>query len=524
MYRQINVCLLRRGRACRRNREGRTEDEMSYRKGENLKALNAQLAAYRGAGTLSATKWMVVAALLVLGCVGTAVYILHLKHRDSGAGGLTAGGPVRVASKSELSDSATRMTEAESVPAPAGVDMNEQIDTFKQLKLELAVKLRARFPDSSESLILLGNVYRDNGNSSEAIRYWQEALRIGSPRPDVYEGMGMIAMEKGEYGKAVDFWRESLNLNHQAVGLRTSIAQALMPLGRYDEALEALKEQIELYPASQTAHFLAGQIFLQKKDYQHAREEYLKVLELDPEHTNSHYGLLTVCIRLGEKDKAQDYREKFNRFKARDMQKLLDENKLANDLAAVRQNYAETAFNAAQIYEQNEQAGEATVLLGKAGQASRDNPELLVRIAQWHYARGRVSESLALHEQILQSYPQHGLNLFLLGVLYARQQRFEDSKASFMRSIEYSPQFPDSYRELARLCLHTRTDIAQAKTLAEKAVSLSPVAANYSVLSRAYDSNGDRKGAISALLKAIELDPTNQEYRRIYDAIASKTQ
>lgn len=497
---------------------------MSYRKDKEWKRPNSHCSAHRGVATLSTTKWMVVAALLVLGCIGTAAYILHPKHRDIGADDSTAGGPVSVASKSELSDSATRMMESESVAAPVATDVNEQIESFKQLKLELAVNLRDRFPDSNEALILLGNIYRDNGNSSGAIRYWQQALRIGSPRADVYEGMGMIAMEKGEYGKAVDFWRESLRLNPQAVELRTSIAQALMPLGRYDEALDVLKEQIELYPTSQTAHFLAGQVFLQEKDYEHAREEYLRVLELEPEYTNSYYGLLTVCTRLGEKDKAQDYKEKFNRFKARDMQKLIDDNKLVNDLAAVRQNYAETVFNAAQIYEQNEQAGEATVLLDKAAQTSHDNPELLVRIAQWHYARGRVSESLALHEQISRSYPQHGLNSFLLGVLYARQQRFDDSKASFMRSIEYSPQFPDSYRELARLCLHTRTDIAQAKILAEKAVSLSPVAANYFVLSRAYDSNGDRQGAISALSKAIELDPTNQEYRRIYDAIANKTQ
>jgi tetratricopeptide (TPR) repeat protein len=467
---------------------------------------------------------MVMAALLVLGCVGTAAYIFHLKHRDSAADDSIAEGPVSVAPKSESSDFTTRMTESQSVPAPAVVDVNEQIYSFKQLILELATKLNDRFPDRSESLILLGNVYRDNGDSSEAIRYWQEALRLDSRRPDVYEGMGMIAMKKGEYSKAVDFWQESLKLNPQAVNLRTSIAQALMPLGRYDEALEALKEEIELYPASGTAHFLAGQVFLQKKDYEHAREEYLKVLELNLEYTNSYYGLLTVSIRLGEKDKAQEYREKFNRFKARDMQKLIDDNKRANDLAAARRNYAETAFNAAQIYEQYEQAGEATVLLDKATQASQDNLELLVRIAQWHYGRGRVSQSLALHEQISQSYPQHGFNLCLLGVVYAQLRRFDDSKASFMKSIEYSPQFPDSYRELARLCLRTRTDISQARTLAEKAVSLSPVAANYFVLSRACDSTGDREGAISALLKAIELDPINQEYRRVYDAIANKTQ
>jgi tetratricopeptide (TPR) repeat protein len=116
------------------------------------------------------------------------------------------------------------------------------------------------------------------------------------------------------------------------------------------------------------------------------------------------------------------------------------------------------------------------------------------------------------------------LNYLLVGLLYARLNRFDDSKASFMKSIEYSPESPNGYRELARLCLHTRTDIAQAKILAEKAVSLSPVAPNYFVLSRAYDSNGDRQGAISALEKAIEIDPNNQEYRRIYDVIANRKQ
>ena len=332
----------------------------------------------------------------------------------------------------------------------------------------------------------------------------------------------MIAMEKGQYQEAVDSWRKALDLNLRAPGLRSSIAQALMRLGKFDEAMAELQQQIRLYPTSQTAHFLAGQVFLQKKDYERACEKYLKVLELAPDHTNSYYGLVTVSARLGEKDRVQEYTEQFNRCKARDTQKLIDDNKLVNDLVRARHSYAETAFDAARLYEQLGQVRETAVLLDKAVQASNDNPDLSVRIAQWHYRRGRLAESLALHEAIAKAHPESGLNSFLLGALYAQTKRFDDARESFMSSIEYSPESADAYRELARLNLHTRKDIAHAKILAEKAVSLAPVAVNYFILSRACDTNGDRQGALSALEKAVELDPNNQEYRRIYGIIAGR--
>jgi len=470
---------------------------------------------------LSTTKWMIGVVLGILVSVAIVAFVLHRKEKDNSAADPIEGVPAGIGQKAESSN-LTSEEESESVPEPAVVDVNEQIDSFKQRQLDLAQRLHDQFLDRSEPLMLLGNVHRDRGNSSEAVRYWQQALRMGPPRPDVYEGMAMIAMEKGQYSKAVDFWRKTLTLNPQAVGLRSSIAQALMRLGKYDEAMEELQQQIRMYPKSKTAHFLAGQIFLQKRDYERAREKYLKVLELDPGHTNSYYGLLTVCARLREKDRAQEYREQFNRFKALDMRKLTDDNKLANDLVGARHGYAETALIAAQLHEQYGQVAEAVLLLSKAAQASNDNPDILIQVAQWHHRQGRIAESLGLHEQIAKSYPQNGLNFFLLGLLYAQSSRFADAKESFMSSMEHSPESSDAYRELARLQLHTRTDIQQARILAEKAVSLSPVAVNYSVLSRACDTNGDRQGAVSALEKAIELDPNNQEYRRIFDVISDR--
>ncbi|MHC4742047.1 MAG: tetratricopeptide repeat protein [Planctomycetota bacterium] len=475
----------------------------------------------RAIGGTATAKLVIGAALIAFLCAAIAAYIISGKQKDASITDSATQAHINIADQNEPNDT-TAKPRSTPAPKPAVVDVNEQIDKIKQRKLQLAEELRDKFPDKSEPLILLGNVYRDLGDTSEAVRYWKRALEIGSARPDLYEGLGMVAMEKGQYEEAVDFWRKSLEYNPRDPGLRTSIAQALMRLGRSDEAMTELKRQIDRYPDSAAAHFLIGQILLQKKEYERAREKYLKVIELNPDHTNAHYGLLTVSARLGEKQKVKKYREKFNQLKTRDTQKLIDDNKLASDLEGTQKSYAETVFNAAQISEKYGQISEAKALLEEATKAAADDLEMLVRIAQWHHQRGRIQESLSIHERIAAKYPENGFNFFQLGMLYARVQRFDDAKKSLMSSIEFSPEFPDAYRELARLSLLMRKDIPQARVLAQKAVSLAPTAANFFVLSRACDANGDRQGALDALKEAMALEPANKEYKRIYDLLVKR--
>ena len=58
--------------------------------------------------------------------------------------------------------------------------------------------------------------------------------------------------------------------------------------------------------------------------------------------------------------------------------------------------------------------------------------------------------------------------------------------------------------------------------LAEKAVALEEIAANYFILSWAYDRNGNVDGARLALKRATELDPDNLEYKRMYELIQKR--
>lgn len=84
------------------------------------------------------------------------------------------------------------------------------------------------------------------------------------------------------------------------------------------------------------------------------------------------------------------------------------------------------------------------------------------------------------------------------------------------------PEKSDGYRELAKLYLKSDIKLQEAKNLAEKAVKQGPTAVNYMALSQACDKNGDTAGAISAAKQAVELEPSNPIYQRIYQVLQKR--
>ena len=99
---------------------------------------------------------------------------------------------------------------------------------------------------------------------------------------------------------------------------------------------------------------------------------------------------------------------------------------------------------------------------------------------------------------------------------------FEKAEQAFRKTIALAPNDPVGYRELARFYLRTNTNIAQAYSLAQKAIALQQNAETYFLLGWAADVNGDRASALQAMEQALQLEPNNQQYRNIYDRIRAR--
>ncbi len=109
-----------------------------------------------------------------------------------------------------------------------------------------------------------------------------------------------------------------------------------------------------------------------------------------------------------------------------------------------------------------------------------------------------------------------------IGVLNMRLKRFEPAEEAFQKVRVLSPQRPEGYVALAELYVRAGRKLPEATTLAQKAVELAPIPANYFLLSLACERNGDFPEALKAIQQAMDQDPDDPRYQEAYDRIRKK--
>ncbi|MGD8500123.1 MAG: tetratricopeptide repeat protein [Phycisphaerales bacterium] len=398
----------------------------------------------------------------------------------------------------------------------------QELVVLKEEELRLADELLEDFPGRDDPLVVMGNVWYRHGNAVEALKFWKEALKINPKRPDVYKCMGWLSIKKGEFGEAITHYRKALDMQPQLSDVHSNIAHALMMLGRHDEAIEEIEKEIQISPNSSFAYFLLGQVYLQQKQLEKAQQNYEVAVKINPEYTNAYYGLGTVCSKLGNSDGAKAHLEKFRKLKAEERKGLKGRKIQYDDFTETQKGAAITYVDVGRMYRDHGKLHKAEELLKKAAGLDPENVVCFLELASLYQANGQLSKALQMHKKIREIQPESPICHFMIGVLSARLKQFDDAEEAFRKVITLAPQKSDAYRELARLYLRTEERLPQARQLAEKAVALEAVAANYFALSMACYRNGDTANAFSAVKRAVELEPGNQQYLRLYKIIQQR--
>ena len=141
----------------------------------------------------------------------------------------------------------------------------------------------------------------------------------------------------------------------------------------------------------------------------------------------------------------------------------------------------------------------------------------LLGLASLYMNADQFSRALVMYKRLAAIEPASREYHSKVSTLSARVKQIADSEAVFDAAVASAPLSSSAYRTLARFYLGERMKLPRARALAEKAVTLDPMAANYIVLAWACDSQGDRQGALSTTQRAVELEPDNQHYQKAYD-------
>jgi tetratricopeptide (TPR) repeat protein len=411
----------------------------------------------------------------------------------------------------------------ESKAAPVELTQEEQIAALKEDEMELAGHIMKEFPDSGGSYMLMGDLHARHGDSTEAVKYWEKNLEINPKHFDALRNMGRIALEKEQFDRAVEFLRKAMEVRPDTADLRSDIAKALMDSGKYAEAVTELQQEIKIFPSSFTAHFQLAEAYRQQKEYDKAIEHYEQTIRHEPEHRHAHYGLAMVYTRTGRRDKAREHLSVFRKLRV-EVDSIYSDRQVGSReyLASLRASVVKTYLDAERLYRNSGNTAKSEELLNRASEVDPNNTRCLERLASLYYTSNRAAEALGCFEKIAMIDPNNPISYLNIGQVATQLRMFEKAERAFRRTIALVPNDPAGYRELARFYLRTNTNLAQAYSLAKKAITLGKSAETYFLLGWAADVNGDRAGALQAMEQAIKLQPTNQKYRQIYERIKKR--
>jgi tetratricopeptide (TPR) repeat protein len=396
------------------------------------------------------------------------------------------------------------------------------VEAIRTEETELAARVLADFPQSSDAMALLAVLHGDRGNVSEAMRYWEKALEIYPQRVDAYNSMGKLAKLAGEDERAVALWSKALEIAPAHAEVRERLTRALIDLGRPDEAAAVMERALEQGPPTSMSRHLLGLAYQQLDKLDEAKRNYLAAAAIEPAFAECYYGLATVCQRLSEADEAREYREQFRQLKAEELKLRTDPDIVPDDVARAREGLARTYTSAGRIYLAHQRATTAVQCWEKAAALDANSALCRTELAQWHRQQDRVEEALHWFAEVARIEPENVKTHLLLGALNAQAGRLDAAERAFQEVLRLQPRQPEACWGLAQVYLGANRNLAEAKTLAATAVQSRPSAMNYYVLSAACVKNGDFDGALAAAKRAVELDPQNARYRQAYEQLQKR--
>jgi len=399
-------------------------------------------------------------------------------------------------------------------------EVSEQL--LKDEAIEVAGCLVNDLPNRPEPLALLALAHNRLGDSAKAVGCWQRCLELDPNSAAAYDALGRIALTKDECEKAVAHFRKALAIDPKVSQVRTALADALMRSGEVEEAVAVLEEDLKDSPRNVESLSRLGQAWLQLKEYDKARERFAAAIEVDPACTDAYYGLSNVCIRLGEKEEAQKYREKFKELKAADLEVAEGRRQALFHPETLPEFVASICLAAGNVYSRHRYVEKAELCWRRAATLAPQDTVSRHQLALMYLQANRAAEALEVLDQLKKIEPENAIHYLNLGFLKVRLSEFDEAEEAFRTACKLAPKVSTGYASLAQLYLETRTKPEEARELAQTAVELEPTASNYFVLSTACAACSDAAEALAAIEKALKLDPDNAEYRRMRALIKGK--
>jgi tetratricopeptide (TPR) repeat protein len=312
-----------------------------------------------------------------------------------------------------------------------------------------------------------------------------QALHVDDNHAEAHNLFGFILGHQGNLEFALTHLERAVQLQPDFAGTHYSYAVALWYSGSKDRAIAELRESVRLDPAAGASHQFLGNALRDTGDLAGARLSLQRAVALLPPTTATYIDLGIVFLMSGDLDRA------LGQFEAG-----------LNAPSSIPSPDWDTAITKLRgILVNNPSRADAHNMLGLLlGRKGADSSEVLAEFR----------EAIRVRPDYAQAHNN-------LGLVLAQSDQDEKAILEFREAIRTAPGYTDAHANLGATLMPT--DVAQAVTELEKAVSLDPtsVKAQFN-LAQAYGASSSHGPAkqIEQLRKVIAISPT---FARAYLAL-----
>ena len=271
----------------------------------------------------------------------------------------------------------------------------------------------------------LGYAYEKKGMPANAARHYRQAIAAEPSLGEAYLDLAALHGEAKRYDKTIDLYRRYLSQYPDDEDVRFLLGNTLMLARRFNDASATYAKIAAARPNWAAIHGRLGYVLLMTDQPERAEAAYRRTLELNPDSTLVRYQLARLHATMGEMDRAV---AEFQELQRRQPQTTEYQIRLADLLIEKAQQNSEDAF-----LQQTPHLSEATALLHRAIEMQPDNAHPHWSLGMLYARQQQYEQAIPLFERLLVIAPRDYQAHLFLGHLYNRTGRTNEAKAQFER-------------------------------------------------------------------------------------------
>ena len=157
-----------------------------------------------------------------------------------------------------------------------------------------------------------GLVKNASGEHKEAIKHYDEAIKINPQFFQAYNNRGNAKSALGKHEEAIEDCDKAIKINPQLFQAYNNRGNAKSESGRHEEAIEDYNKAIEINPQYARAYYNRGNAKSESGRHEEAIEDYNKAIEINPQYATAYNNRGHAKSALGRDEEAK---EDFNKAK-----------------------------------------------------------------------------------------------------------------------------------------------------------------------------------------------------------------